>query len=28
MELVSYPQGKGPEGSPARRLWHPGRPGQ
>ena len=26
MELVSYPNGKGPEGSPARRLWHPGRP--
>lgn len=28
MELVSYPNGKGPEDSPARRLWHPGKPGQ
>ncbi|MFZ5677136.1 MAG: VOC family protein [Pseudomonadota bacterium] len=26
MELVSYPHGKGPEGSPARRLWHPAKP--
>ena len=23
LELVSYPGGKGPEGSPARRLWRP-----
>ena len=26
LELVSYPGGKGPEGGPARRLWHPGHP--
>ena len=26
MALVSYPHGKGPEGSPARRLWHPAKP--
>lgn len=26
LELVSYPGGKGPPGSPARRLWHPAHP--
>lgn len=26
LELVSYPGGKGPDGGPARRLWHPRRP--
>jgi catechol 2,3-dioxygenase-like lactoylglutathione lyase family enzyme len=26
LELVSYPGGKGAEGSPARRLWHPAHP--
>lgn len=26
LELVSYPAGKGPQGGPARRLWHPGHP--
>ncbi len=25
-ELVSFPGGKGPEGGPARRLWHPAHP--
>ncbi len=25
-ELVSYPAGKGPDGGPARRLWHPAFP--
>lgn len=25
-ELCSYPDGKGPEGGPARRLWHPAHP--
>jgi catechol 2,3-dioxygenase-like lactoylglutathione lyase family enzyme len=26
LELVSFPAGKGPEGGPARRLWHPAHP--
>ena len=26
LELVSFPNGKGPEGGPARRLWHPAHP--
>ena len=26
LELVSYPDGKGPPGGAARRLWHPGHP--
>lgn len=27
LELVSFPNGKGPEGGPGRRLWHPAHPG-